>query len=71
MNNEYFLAFSKILETSIKKHDSADQPITAGHLSNMIKMAIKMVDRKETDEEKMRQDAADEVFYDQHKYGTD
>jgi len=70
MNNEYFMMFSRILEHSIKKHKNADQPITVGHLSNMTKLAIKLVDKKEADFQKYMDKVTSEIFEDQHKYGT-
>lgn len=71
MNNEYFLMFSKILDYSIKKHQNADKPITVGHLSNMTKLAIKLVDKKEADFQKYMDKVETEIFNDEHKYGSD
>lgn len=70
MNDEYFRMFSQILDKSIEKHGNADKPITIGHLSNMAKLAIKIVDDKEARNEAQLQASLDEIWHDHHKYGT-
>lgn len=69
MSDAYFRKFSEILDKSIEKHKNANKPITVGHLSNMAKLAMKLVDNRE----KLTQQMMDEAFMDsmerEHQFG--
>jgi cytochrome c556 len=59
-----------ILTRSVKKH-GGEKPLTLGHLLNIMNLASKIHEKKEAEYEANMQNALNEIWQDQHKYGTD
>ena len=58
-----------VLEHSIQKH-GPDKPLTLSHLLGIVKMARDIKEMQDDDAEAFLEQVRNEVFQDQHRYGT-
>ncbi len=64
-----FDVFIRVLDMSIKKNDPK-MPLTLGHITNIAKLAKKIHNDQEEHNERVMNEALNEIWNDQHKYGS-